>query len=212
MKTMIAVPCMDKIHTEFARCLIDLEKTNDTKICFKQSSLIYDSRNLLSLTALGMEFDRVLWLDSDMTFTAETLTQLHNVMDRGYDLVTGLYVKRKAPVIPVLYKTILPPDTSKPDIKKCVIDYLDYPTDDIFPVAGCGFGCVLTSTALLEKVWKRFGPAFSPLPGAGEDISFCYRAGLVGASMVCDSSVRCGHIGGVTFTPEIYEKQRSEKN
>lgn len=212
MKTLIAIPCMDMVHTKFAESLINLTRKapQDTYVCMKPSSLIYDARNLLSLTAIENEFDRVMWLDSDMEFTQDALQRLHTVMDHGYDLVTGIYVRRKEPIIPVLYKRISAPESTGGNIKKCVEDYLDYTPDTIFPVDGCGFGCVLTKTSLLKRVWDAFGPAFSPLPWAGEDISFCYRAKQIGAKMVCDSSVKFGHIGSVVFTESLFLKQRGD--
>ena len=213
MRTLIAIPCMSMLHTEFCRCMLDLKKDPDLRVCFKTSSLIYDSRNLLALTAMEQGFDRVMWLDSDMTFPPDIIERLGQVMDEGnYDLVTGVYVKRKEPVIPVLYKEIEPPSNERRTIEKCVIDYLDYPEDSVFPIAGCGFGCVMTSVDLLRRIFDRCGPAFSPLPWCGEDISFCYRAKSIGAKMACDSSVNCGHIGEVLFTPHIFLKNRGEKN
>lgn len=213
MKTLIAIPCMDMLHTDFARSLVDVTRTAppDTSVCFKKSSLIYDSRNLLSLTAIEGGYDRIMWFDSDMTFHPDTLRTLMQDMDEGgYDLVSGLYVKRTTPVRPVLYKRIEQPDTSAPDIKKCFDDYLDYPANTIFPIAGCGFGCVLVTVDLIRRVWDKYGPAFSPYFWCGEDISFCYRAKQIGANMVCDSRVSCGHIGNVVFTQDIFLKNRGD--
>ena len=204
---------MDHVDTAFARSLVDLTRTapHDTSVCFKQSSLIYDSRNLLAITAIENGYDQILWLDSDMTFRPDILSRLSDDMERnGLDLVTGLYVKRKSPVIPVLYKRITAPDLSSPDIKRSFEDYLDYPTNSLFPIAGCGFGCVLTSVNLIKRIWERFGPAFSPLFWCGEDISFCYRAKQLNAKLACDSSVRCGHMGTVEFTEDIFIKNRGD--
>lgn len=208
MKILIAVPCMDMLHTQFAKCLVDLARIAppDTSVCFKQSSLIYDSRNLLSLTAIENGFDRILWLDSDVTFTQNTLLRLSGDMDKGYDLVTGIYVKRTMPTRPVLYKRITAPNIKSKNITESIEDYLHYPQDNIFPIAGCGFGCVMTSVDLVKRVWDKFGPAFSPYAWCGEDIAFCYRANIIGAKLACDPSVKCGHIGNVEFTEMLYLK------
>ena len=213
MKTLIAIPCMETVHTDFAKSLVDLTRNapEETYVCFKKSSLIYDSRNLLSLTAMEGEYDRVLWLDSDMTFDPNTLISLHKDMDEtGADIITGLYVKRNPSSLPVLYKTIRPPEKNERDITKCVIDYLDYPTDALFPIAGAGFGCVLMRVPLLRKLWNDYGPPFSPVVWAGEDISFFYRANMAGAKILCDSRIRLGHVGNITFTPDFYEAKRNE--
>ena len=213
MKTLIAIPCMAMMHTDFVQSLVNLTRISPpgTSVCYKQSSLVYDARNLLAITAMQNGYDRILWLDSDMTFPPDTLQRLSDDMDAGgYDLVTGLYVKRTMPTRPVLYKHIAPPDMSEPDIKKCVIDCLDYPTDTVFPVAGCGFGCVLTTTDLIRRLFDRFGPAFTPLPWASEDISFCYRATLIGAKQVCDPRIPLGHLGLVQFTQQAYFAHRGD--
>jgi len=214
MKTLIAIPCMDTVQTQFTRCLVDLTRTAppDTSVCFKQSSLIYDSRNLLALTAIENNYDRVLWLDSDMIFPTDVLTRLHSDMDKGYDMVSGLYVKRGGNIIPVLWKQIDPPEKHNNDIRKCIIDYLDYPQNTLFDIAGSGFGCVMTSVKLLKDIFDKYGPAFSPFVWAGEDISFCYRAGLIGARIACDTTFKLGHIGNVTFTEDIFLKNRGDQH
>lgn len=205
---------MDMIYTQFARCLVDVTRTapQNTSVCFKQGSLIYDSRNLLSLTAIENKFDRVLWLDSDMTFMPDTLTRLMVRMDEGHDLVTGLYVKRTLPTKPVLFKRIDMPEQDATSIKPCFDDYIDYPRNAVFKIDGCGFGCVLTSVDLIKRIWDKHGPAFSPYRWAGEDIAFCYRAKLIGADMVCDSSIKCGHIGSVCYSEETYLAQGGDKH
>ena len=208
MKTLIAIPCMDMVPTGFVRSLLELHKPEGTSVSFQQGSLIYDARNLLSLTAIDHQFDRVLWLDSDMIFQMDLLDYLSRDMDEtGADLVTGLYFRRILPTRPVLFKEIDEPyKDSDGKIVKTVVDYLDYPQDKIFPVDGCGFGAVLMKTSLLKKVWDKFGPAFTPYMWGGEDISFCYRAKLLGARMVCDSRIKPGHIGQIQYSEHMYER------
>ena len=226
MKTLIAVPCMDMMHHGFVSSLLRLVKGPDVDAVLKPNSLIYDSRNMISLTAIERGFDRVMWIDSDMAFTSDAMQILiadmegkdwktGEYIDREKDFVTGIYFKRKTPITPVLYKHIEEPDIG-PDGKpiRHIEDYLDYPKDSIFPVKGCGFGFCMTSTKLLKEVWEKFGPAFSPYPWAGEDISFCYRVNQLGHTIWCDSRVSCGHIGTYIFTERDYEetKKRGDAN
>ena len=202
MKTLIAIPCMSTVPRQFSMSMDYLIKGENVSILYKPDSLIYDSRNLISLTAIEHEFDRVMWFDSDMVFQPDTLQILHKDMnEHGMDMVTGVYVKRRFPTEPVLYKKLEEP-ARMPDghLAKQIVPYMDYPEDELFPVAGCGFGCVLTSTALLKKVWDKFGPAFTPYPWAGEDISFCHRVNQLGYQIWCDSNVTCGHVGEYIFT------------
>ena len=209
MKTLIAVPCMDMMPTGFVQSLIYLEKGGNVSVCFRANSLVYDSRNLLSLSAIEEGFDRVMWFDSDMMFTKDTMRILMEDMDKlDADMVTGVYFKRRPPYTPVIFDELDEPGVSA-DGKPIphVHEYADYPKDSIFPVKGCGFGCVLMKTSLLKEVWDNYGPAFSPYPWAGEDISFCHRVNLLGHTIWCDSNVSCGHIGTMVYTENMMRKE-----
>lgn len=201
MKTLIAVPCMDTLPVGFVNSLLRIQTVDETVPYLKPNSLIYDSRNILSLYAIENNFDYVMWLDSDITFPRNIITKLQSY---EMDMVTGLYVKRHDPVEPVLYAELEEPECDemgKPigHIKP----YTNYPKNSFFPVKGCGFGCVLTSVKLLKKVWDKFGPAFNPYPWAGEDISFCYRVNQLNHVIYCDSSISCGHIGTFVYTENL---------
>lgn len=204
MKTLIAIPCMDMLPVGFVQSLLYMNKGDSPTVYLKPNSLVYDSRNLLSLYAIENGFDNVLWLDSDMLFPPNTLTKLEAY---NMDMVTGLYVKRHEPVEPVLYDIIDQPMRQKNGrLEGTISVYKNYPEDSFFPVAGCGFGCVLTSTKLLKHVWDEFGPAFTPYPWAGEDISFCHRVNQLGYQIYCDSSVSCGHIGTFVYTEDLLKR------
>lgn len=209
MTTLIAIPCMDTQPTGFTQSLLYMHKGDNPTVYFRPNSLVYDSRNLISLMAIEKEFDNVMWLDSDMMFPPNTLLKLQA---HKTDMVTGLYVTRHAPVEPVLYDVLEEPARNADGyLEKKIHPYTDFPRDAYFPVAGCGFGCVLTSTNLLKRVWDEFGPAFTPFPWAGEDISFCHRVNLLGYQIYCDSTVSCGHIGTYVYTEKDLQK-RGEKN
>ena len=212
MKTLIAVPCMGTVPQEFSMSMDYLIKGENVSILYKANSLVYDSRNLISLTAIENQFDRVMWFDSDMVFQPDTLQILHHDMDFWKcEMVTGIYVKRYFPTEPVIYETLEEPQRT-PDghLAKQITAFKDYPHDEVFQVRGCGFGCVLTSVKLLKEVWDKFGPAFNPYPWAGEDISFCHRVTQLGSRIMCDPAVSCGHIGTYIFTEK--DLKRGESN
>jgi len=211
VKTIIAIPCMEHMHVGFVESLVYLEKEN-VSVAFKPNSLIYDSRNLLSLMALENKFDRVLWLDSDMMFTPKTLKILNKDMDDlQCDMVSGLYFKRVGKSPPVIYDELEMPGKDENGFPiRHIHEYVDYPKNSIFPVKGCGFGCVLTSAKLFQEGWDKFGPAFSPFPWAGEDIAFCHRVNMLGHTIYCDSNVTCGHIGTYVYTEETFEAKRGD--
>lgn len=211
MKTLIAVPCMDMVYTDFMKSLLYLRKGEGVDVCFRENSLIYESRNLLSLTAIEKGYDYVMWFDSDMVFIPDTMQKLMNdiayleAQGHAPQMITGVYVKRRGTPVPVLYSTLEVPAVNKNGkMEKRITDYIDYPESTLFPVAGCGFGGVLTKTSLLKEVWDKFGPAFNPYPWAGEDISFCYRVNQLGKDRIwCDSGIQYGHVGLKIYCDEL---------
>ena len=201
-KTMIAVPAMDMCHTLFAKCLYGLQTDPGTPASFALGSLIYDARNQLAVEAIQRGVDRVLFLDSDMLFNNDLLERLQEDMDQtGAGVVCGLFVTRKPPIEPVIYSVL---DMERADdmirIRREI--YTDYPKDSLFEIQACGFGAVLVSVKLFRTILEKEGLPFSPLPGLGEDVSFCFRARQLGSKIYCDSRVKLQHLGLYPFGEE----------
>lgn len=194
MKTLIAVPCMDMVHTGFMRSLLALKKSGEVEYMIPQSTLIYDARNMIAQKAVSDGFDRVLWLDSDMTFSPDLMEKLGARIDEGHDMVTGVYYTRKPPHHPVLFNRCRIENVFGMPIPDTEI-FSEYPAD-LFEVEGCGFGCVMTTTELLDAVMKEFGLfPFYPQIGFGEDLAFCLRVRELGRKIMCDGTIQCGHVG-----------------
>lgn len=213
MRTLIAIPAMDMIHTIFFKSVVSLDKVGETAFSLTSSSLVYDARNTLAKKAIEDKCDRILWLDSDMDFQPDLMKRLSADLDEGYEFVTGLYFKRKAPIQPVIYQEVgyyTHPD--KNEVTPVALCYEDYPKDEIFEVKGCGFGAVMMTVDLMERVVAEFGAPFSPILGFGEDLSFCKRVTHIGGKMYCDSRVKLGHVGQGTITEETYFQTRGDKN
>ena len=212
MKTLIAIPCMDMMHTSFVRSLLQLEISGEIQYTFAQSSLIYDARNQLAQIAVEGGFDRVLWLDSDMEVPPSAFRRLHEHLDMGKEMVTGLYFGRRPPFGPIIYKDVRHEDRGGRFPEPVAESYDAFPAGEIFPVKACGFGCVMTSVELLRRVHEMFGPIFTPVSGFGEDLSFCLRAEAAGGTVWCDSSILCGHTGQATYTEENFRAAVSRLN
>lgn len=209
MKTLIAVPCMDMVHTDFLRSCLSMEKDGEVRWGFAQSSLIYDARNALANMAIDEGYDRVLWLDSDMAFDEHLFRRLSEHLDLGKEMITGLYFSRRAPIRPIVYKALyLQPIEGG---QKAVADsFDDYQRDGLFEVAGCGFGAVMMTVDLLKRVRGAFALPFFPVSGFGEDLAFCLRATQLGAKIWCDSSIKLGHVGLAVYDEGSYRRNPHE--
>ena len=207
---LIAVPCMEMVYANFMCCLMELQKPENTKYTAIKSSLIYNARNEITKMAIDQEFDRVLWLDSDMIFAPDSLIKLNERMDEDKDFVSGLYFSRMEPIEPVIYKDVWWKLRDENTIDTGTYKYYDYPKESIFQIAGSGFGIVMTSVDMLKAVTKEYGAAFTPMIGMGEDLSFCWRATQLGYKLYCDSSIKCGHMGPKIFGESMYLADKNE--
>lgn len=209
MKILIAIPCMDMVHTTFLKSVLGMDRVGECRFSITCSSLIYDARNNLAKQAVSEGFDRILWLDSDMDFQPDLMRKLSADLDEGREFVSGLYFKRRAPIQPVVYKEVGYYHSKELDeVTPIAIPYGDYPKDDIFKVAGAGFGGAMMTVDLIKRVGDKFGLPFSPIMGFGEDLSFCVRCSELGVELFCDSRVKMGHVGLGTITEETYFSTR----
>lgn len=207
MKTLIAVPCMDQVATPFCQSLITMNRVGDEcSVSFRVGSLISDSREKLAALAISSEADYVLWLDSDMIFEADTMEKLYKRMQEGYDIVTGLYFRRRPPFTPVIFER-LRMDGESCDFK----DYNEYPKDRVFEVEGIGFGCVMMKTDVLTSCFAKFGTCFSMIGRNGEDVSFSIRARGCGYKIYCDPGIKCGHVSLTCVNEDFFHSYRLQK-
>lgn len=209
MRTLIAIPCMDTVYTLFFTSVLNMAKPKGTEIAVSCSSLVYDARNGLGKKALDEGFDRVLWLDSDMLFDPQLLTQMSGLMDHlGLEFISGLYFTRKTPVHPCVYEVLDLVENEKGEGVPTATPIREIP-GGLFEIAGCGFGAVMMTTDLI----RRCGPMpFYPVAGFGEDFSFCLRAREAGATLWCDSRIRADHIGMTLINEKTYRNKREEGN
>lgn len=207
MKTFIALPCMDFVNTEFLASILKLKCLGEVTFSITQCTLIYDARNTLAQKAIAQGHDRILWLDTDMTFDTDIFEKLNADIDSGLDFVSGLYFGRKDPIRMTIFKEIEYKRLEGSDDKvlPVAVPYEDYPRDSLFEIAGAGMGCCMVKTELVNRVAQKYGLPFSPLIGFGEDISFCKRATELGAKLYCDSRIKCGHVRHSIVTEETWD-------
>ena len=212
-KVFIAVPSMDMLPALFCQSLALLKRSGDTMVGFEVGSLVYNARNNLARQAIQAEADWVLWLDSDMVFSPDLLQRMMKVCtEYDIDFLTAVCFRRKPPYSPCLFDKL----ERLPDDKGASYTALMSVPDGRFQVGGCGFAGVLMSTDVLMSVAAKFnGRMFDPLPGFGEDVSFCWRARQCGYEIWADSDIEMGHVGNCVVTRgyfEAFNAQRGEED
>ena len=199
MKTLIAIPAMEQMFSWTVQCLENLRRVGECETAFIVRMQVDMARNTLAKQALEKGCDRILWLDSDMTFEPDFMERLEDDLEQGYDVVTGLYFKRTFPLEPVIYKGIQVGDGEGETRAET---YWDYPQDQLFDIAGCGFGGVLMKTEVLPDLKE---PPFQPFLHLSEDLSFCVRMLENKRKIGCDSRVKMGHMGTIVFSEKLYK-------
>lgn len=201
MNIMVVVPCMSMVHTGFLRSLVSLDTGQHTmRVAVTEGTLVYNARQTLLTGALKVGCDRILWLDSDMSFEPDTMLRLSKDLDEGREFVSGLYFRRKLPTRPILYDKIVENENGLVGFRV----FQDYPRNRVFEIAGSGFGCVMMTADFARKMLEKWQKPFYPILGAGEDLAFCYRASQLGVKLYCDSSVKCGHLGIMEYSEDHF--------
>lgn len=203
MRTMIAVPCMDTVHTFFFASMLAMSKPEGTEVAIASCSLVYEARHTLALKAMNDGFDRVMWLDSDMRFEPDLMERLSADLDQGYDFVTALYFTRKSPVRPCVYEICHPTRVKGKQFPKYE-PFKEIP-DGIFEVEGCGFGCAMMTTDVIRRAGEM---PFFPRDGYGEDLTFCRQARAAGVKLYCDGRIKADHAGISLINEEAWKAGR----
>ena len=190
MKTLVAIPCGDTVPADTLQSVICLRVESPVQFTLVRGSLVYDARNRLAEIAMTGDFDRILYLDSDMVFEPDLLQQLQR---SGRDFVTGIACGRRPPFVPCVFKSL-------EQHKIRLFEWEEMP-EDTFEVAGCGFACVLMTADVIKRVFYRFGTAFDPIRSYGEDLSFCIRAAEAGIRMYAEPRAELGHMGHIALWP-----------
>lgn len=205
MKILIGIPCFDMVHTGFMQSMLDLKKTPDTSYTVVKNSVVYEARNIIALNAVKAGFDAVAWFDSDMRIPKDALLRMEAIMEEsGVDFVSGLYFTRADPIRPVAFKHISWAFENN-EVDAVADWFYEYPDNEIVPVEAVGFGCCMTSTKLLKRVRDEVGLPFAPMPGFGEDLSFCWRVKQLNQPILLDTGIKCGHLGQKDFNENDFK-------
>lgn len=201
---VVLVPYVGHIVPACEQGLRELEARGYTVWRLPGHSDIARGRSMIATSALHEGFDELLWVDSDMAFTADAAERL-----RAHDVtVVGAVYPQKGRRGLCMNPLELPSTLTFG------------PTGGLAEVAHIGTGFLLTRRAAYEDVQRhhdlpRCGddtpgiiPFFHSIVDGSketgfrylsEDYSFCERARAAGHKVFADTSVRVGHVGSYEY-------------
>lgn len=194
-RLLIAIPCMDYLHAEFVKSLVQLTTHLSREgiafaVDIHAGSLVYMARNRMACKAVNESFTHLLFIDSDMVFDESIVETL---MFSDKEMVCGAFQSRRPPYGSCVFSSLKPLTKVK-----------NYGLEP-FRVAGCGMAMTMISTDVIKDVQAKFGNCFDPatLEGInfGEDLAFCWRVNKTGREIWCEPTARVGHIAHVPIWP-----------
>jgi len=142
-----------------------------------------------------LDYDYLMWIDSDMVFTPE---QFKALLDMNKDIASGIYKMADQ----AQYATVEKYNTQEyKDNGKFTFlnDELLANKPDTFPVEYTGFGWMLIKKGVIESMeypwfrpeWMNFGNGIEDF--TSEDVVFCINAKKKGYKIYVNKKVHIGH-------------------
>lgn len=199
-EVLVGILTRETVATKWAMAFRNMILPPSGVISFQVGMPFDHARNSVCQRAIAENYKWLMFIDDDVIMPPDTYARLSS---HGYDIVTGLYYKRSAPIAPVLLRDTKPSPSYVTDIVAPGVSEVDL----------CGAGCLLISVKALKTIsypwfeWKVDRYDLPPPDRCSEDFSFCRKAKQSGFKIYVDTSVQCKHIGlgesafGCTFQP-----------
>jgi len=203
MKVVFCIPG-NSFSGKFLSCWTDLTRKMTSKgIGWKlirgYQPNIYRVRNELTEMALNEDFDRIMWIDSDIIFSSNDFFKLLN---HKFDIISGLYMAQMENEHEI--------DMSELRVKSrgdyyyaaisesgTFLKVSDIKSLNIFTVRSSGMGFMLINKRVFTDIGNMW---FNPSDKGkiiSEDISFQTKARELGYKSYVDPSIIVGHEKGV---------------
>lgn len=180
------------------------------------SANVSAARNTLTGRFLDdYDADWLLWIDADMAWEPTAVDELVECADpEKAPLVGGLcFGAAQDRLFPTIYQFI-----KREDDTISTIRVGQYPPDTMVHCAATGAAFLLIHRSVLEEMRKReFNAAFpffqeTELAGApaGEDVTFCLRAGICGATIYVNTAIKVGHHKSHLLTEDLFLSQTED--
>jgi hypothetical protein len=174
----------------FDSCMV--MNKHGAEILRASSGPIHAMRNQIVLRALQFDCTHLIFLDADMVYPSDVITRL---LEHDLDIVGALTFKRWPNFDPLVL--VGEPYAMTP---------VDPLPEGLVKVTATGTGCLLIKTSVfdnLEYPWFEFkSHEGNPV---GEDINFCYNAGLAGYDIYVDTTVRTEHLAQTRVNWNLYQ-------
>jgi hypothetical protein len=234
-KVVVGYCSPGEVRTEWHESLLNLiardaqrppaERVIVGRLGMTSSANIASARNTIAAAFLKTAADWLFMTDADMVFEPDTVDRLLAAADpERAPIVGGLcFGVEGDQLFPTLYDVGGTPDAPE------VLRYGEYPPDSLFRVFATGAACLLIHRSALERIrdFRENGRGFSTVfpwfqettfrDGAGrdvmpmsEDVTFCWRAGVVGLPVHVHTGVPVGHVKPRTLTEALFLQQVAE--
>lgn len=192
------------------------------RLGFRSSANISSARNAMCEKMLAESDAEWLWMvDTDMVFDPDTLDRLLAEADADKAPIVGglCFGQEEQLLFPTMYDL-----TGESEDTLQFIRYQQWPENTMFQVFATGAACLLIHRRVLEVVRDYEHPdgrvGFSPVfpwfqerefngGPMGEDVTFCFRAGMAGLPVHVHTGVTLGHVKSMQLTAEKYVAQRA---
>lgn len=193
-RVMVAVPCGETVHADFAASLALMigyttfvRPDMELPLFFAKGTYLPRARAGLVNAALEKGCTHILWLDGDMRFPKDTLVHL---LGRKADVIAANYPTRQMPIIPTATDLLHQPVFGGEGVKE---------------VRQAGMGVMLTRCDVFQKIGKPYfaiGYNRANDDYAGEDVFFCEQVRKAGLSVLIDHelSEHVEHCGALRYT------------
>ena len=189
-QVVVCVPTNGLVHALFSYCLLNAIRYTEQHgisviLEMDAGTVLSNQRQVLSDSALAMQADHIMWLDSDMTFPEDVIIRL---LEHKKNVVCATYSKRVEPFHPTAFYNIDP------------VEPVDTEGNGLVAIKYSGMGCMLVKASVVDQMPSPHYPLKWHAPSStwhGEDMGFCDLLADNDIKIFCDLDLsrEIGHLG-----------------
>jgi hypothetical protein len=189
-QVVVCVPTNGLVHALFSYCLINAIRYTELHgvpvvLEMDAGTVLSNQRQVLSDSALALQADHIMWLDSDMTFPEDVIIRL---LEHNKNVVCATYSKRVEPFHPTAFYNIDP------------VEPVDTEGNGLVAIKYSGMGCMLVKSSVVDNMPSPHYPLKWHAPSStwhGEDMGFCDLLADNNIKIFCDLDLsrEIGHLG-----------------